>query len=266
MSAATYEQIVNQPFLYANNGQLSWTSNTTLTVAAGQFRDTTNSYDINIGNFLGVNPGVTANTNTVINGAVNGVNGLDTGALANNTLYYVYVIVDPQLYHLPACIISKNLPSVGPLMPFGYGAYRRIGQVTTNGSAQFLLFYQVGTGSSRTYQFDAPIAVVSAAGSTTVVAAALNPYIPSISAYQVAFNAAFTPATAGNAFSLQPTGGTGFPVVATAEVVSQAQKYVPFRMLALLNAASPVQPSIGYKTTSASDALTLNIIGYDDTI
>ncbi|MHB8603606.1 MAG: hypothetical protein ACYC9R_13310, partial [Nitrosotalea sp.] len=195
-------QVVNQGQLYATGCQLSWLSNTTLSVAAGQVRDSTNAFDMLIGNYLGqTNPSASLNVATTLNAAVNGLNGLDTGSLAANSLLYIYMIADPTGFKSTGVIASLNAPSVGPLMPFGYGLYRRVGQAVTDGSSHFRLFWQSGMMQSRLYEYDAPVAVVSATGSTSATAVAINTLVPSINPIGVNFTASLTPATAGNSFS-----------------------------------------------------------------
>lgn len=258
-------QLYAQPLLYVNGCQLSWGSNTTLSVAAGQLRDFTNSFDMTIGNFLGqTNPSASANVATTINAAAaNGLNALDTGSLAASTRYNVFIVADPTGFKPTGAILSANAVSVGPVMPFGYGLARYVGQVLTDGSAHFLLFFQSGSMNQRTYQYDAPIVVVNALGSTSAVPLSLGNTVPNRAPIPVIFTASFTANTASNAFSLQPTGGTAFPVVVSAEVVAQAKKCAPFEMTALISSGNA---SIAWKTTSASDSLTLNVMGYKDTI
>src|SRR6266568_7546379 len=98
------EQIVNAPQLYVNNLNISRASSTTLLIAAGQCRDSTNVFDM----FL---PSA-----TTINAAVNGLNGLDTGSLIATKMYYVYVIADPSGFKPTGCLMSL---SASPVLPFG---------------------------------------------------------------------------------------------------------------------------------------------------
>jgi hypothetical protein len=255
-------QIVSQPQLYATGCTMTWASNTTITVSAGQLRDSTNMYDINVGNYLGINPSVTANTTTTLNMTVNGVNGLDVGTFAASSTYYVYVVADSTGYNQP-CVIASL--ATQPYLPLGYSIWRRVGQFISNSSTHIILFYQTGTKSQRTYQYDAPI-ILSLSGSTTPVAVALTASVPNLFVVPVYLSATLNPATAANSASIQPTGGTGFPVVISAPVASAIQKFAPFRITPAFNTATPAELSISYETTSGSDALTLSVIGYDDYI
>lgn len=253
MSVSQNEPVVNLPFLYFTGFQLAWGSNTTLTVASGQCRDSANVYDMSV-----------STASTTINAATNGLNGLDTGSLAASTFYYVYVIGDATGFKPTGFILSTNAPSTGPLLPSGYSIFRRAGQVKTDGSSHFLLFYQTGTKAERTYYYDTPISVLSAGTSATFLAVSLAAAVTAVNVLPVYLRASYTPNAAGNAFSLRPTGSSvsaaNAPVVISAEVMSQAQKYAPIK---IIPQTATGNLSIDY-VVNASDSLTLGVVGYDD--
>jgi|ERR1700761_1189577 len=257
----TVQQIVNYPFLYINGAQLNWVSGTTFTVSSGLARSSNNALDMNIGNFNGqANSGTAANVLTTVNAAVVGVNGIDTGSLAANTFYYVFIIADSTGFKPTAALMS--LSSTGPTLPFGYDSFRRIGQVLTSGASVILAFNVRGNFYERYYQYDAPIVVVNGLGAATATTLSLSSAVPVNSAKgPVSLSASFTAATAANSFSIRPTGGTGYPVVASAPVVSQAFKIAPFNVNAQSTAGVI---SIDYLTSASGDALTLNVVGYID--
>jgi|HubBroStandDraft_1064217.scaffolds.fasta_scaffold00305_33 hypothetical protein len=260
-----YEQIVNQPFLYINGMNITVASTTTLTVTNGQCRDITDEFDIIIPAPFISSPPAT----TTINAAVNGLNGLDTGVLANNTWYAVYAIfsvtrsnsTNPAGY-----ILSANLVNNPTLPPF-YNVIRRIGWALTDGSAHFLTYWQAGNGSTRTYQWDIPITVHASADVTTSFAAqALNTAIPTSNALPTILGGLWTPNSAGDALSLRPTTSTstnGVQVV-SGDVAAVAHVIQPFQFIPALNTSTPPEPSIDLKGTSASDLLTLNVVGFVD--
>lgn len=66
---------------------------------------------------------------------------LDTGAIANNTWYHVYII---QRSDTNVVDIVISLSASSPTFPTNYDRGRRIGAMKTNGSAQWLLFTQLG--------------------------------------------------------------------------------------------------------------------------
>lgn len=249
MAISTYEQIVNDGFLYINGLGTTYTSATTLTVGTGQCRDSGNVFDL----FL--------NSPAVLNSGVVGVNGLDTGTVAINSLYYIYLIGDLTNNNPSALLIS--LSSSAPVMPAGYGLLRLIGAWATNGSAQFYVGYQTGSGSAKNFYYDAPVSVLSGGSSATFAAVDLSAVVPAVNTLNEVFlNAQYTPNTAGNTFSLRPTGssasGGASTIVASGVVAAKAQDFPMFRMISKLATG---KPEIDYIVQS-SDALTLLVAGF----
>ncbi len=248
---ATFDPIVNLPASYVNNATIAYGSNTTLTVAPGQVRDSTNVNDLVL------------SASTTVNAAVNGINGLDTGSLAANKCYAVFIIADPTGVQVTGTIIS--LSATAPTLPFGYGLFRRIGWILTDASSHFLKFYQLGSGASnvRTYYYDSPVSVLSGGASATFAAVSLVNGVPAMNA-AIFLNAAYTPAVAGNAASIRPTGSSvaanASPVILTGDVIAKAQDFSAIKTVALL--ATGV-PSIDYVVQS-SDALSLSVAGFED--
>jgi hypothetical protein len=80
---------------------------------------------------------VSVNVNPDASGT--GANGLDTGALANSTWYYLWVIYNGTTV---AGLISTS--STAPTMPSGYTFKAMLGAVRTDGSAHFTKFWQSG--------------------------------------------------------------------------------------------------------------------------
>lgn len=74
-----------------------------------------------------------------LNAANTGANGIDTGALANNTWYYIYLISDGTT---TASLLSAS--ATAPTMPAGYIYKYRVGTQRTGGSATFLRIRQAG--------------------------------------------------------------------------------------------------------------------------
>lgn len=106
--------------LYENIPLLSRVSSTSATLPATFNGQTTK---VMIGSQLYTMSGaLTLSTATV------GAGGLDTGALARNTLWRVFAIVH-QTTNLPALVASQALKSTGPTMPSGYSsAFRMVGE------------------------------------------------------------------------------------------------------------------------------------------
>lgn len=163
--------MVNAGSLYINGLGISpGTTNVLVNVAAGAARDSTNQDDIVFG------------SSVIINSAVNGANGLDTGSatLANNTFYYVFAIgsslssgqeisniqavstmasgttilngtvIAEGTITQPSATVSNNpqpagllsLSATAPTLPLGYDMFRRIGAVLTDGAGHILPFWQ----------------------------------------------------------------------------------------------------------------------------
>jgi hypothetical protein len=254
------EQIVNAPYLALNGLAVSnnaTTPNTKLTVAAGICRDSLNIYDLNLGNYLGANPNLSANTTTVIDTAIVGLNGLDTGVLLASKVYYIYVISDPQGYNPSGCIIS--LSSV-PALPLGYGIYRLIGYWTTDASVHFFKGYYSGNNTGKTFWYDAvqPTAVVT--GNATVYTAVdLSALVPAVDNIPVRFSLGLTPSAGGDTASFRPTGGTGDSYILSGQV-SAIKLNANVKLLAKLSSG---KAEIDYKVSSAGDSLAISVLGYD---
>jgi hypothetical protein len=256
--------IVNLPFFYINGAIVSTVAAHTsqLSLSAGIMRDSSNTYDMNIGNFNGqVNPNATLNVATTINCAVNGFNGLDTGSLGVSKVYYIYVISDPVSGLASGAMASLAAPSVGPLMPFGYSAFRHVGFAVTSSGSVFLAAYTTGVNSNRNFFYDAPISVGTTSTSASYAAIDLTKFVPLINNLPVYLNASIS-GTAGDTLSLQPGNATGDAVVIEAQVNSQAVRQQVL-VLAQNTAISTVQsPTINYKN-SGTDTIVILVGGFN---
>lgn len=241
----------NDPFLYVSNMDLVYATTTTLTVTAGMCRDQSNIYDI-------VVP-----VNTTISFNNYGFNAIDQGTITASSLYTIYAIADGREFNPPGFVAS--LSNTIPFLPAGYSVYRRIGQVAVGSGSTILDFYQFGTGTDRTYQYDIPITALSAGSSATFASFHMEKFVPSIINTPVIMTAEYTPATAGNICYLRPTGSTQTTTVpfASGVVISVAQYLPPTTMLCGLNTNG--QPSFDYEVQT-SDALTVRVIGYRDAL
>lgn len=247
------EQLVNLGFTYKTGLNVSWASNKTVNVAAGQCRDMTNAFDIVI-----PSNGQTAPLTASL--LFNGANGLDTGTVAANTLYYLYVIFDQTYKNVPALLFS--LSATAPLMPSlngrTYGSFRLIDSVYTNSSSNILLFYNTAANNGVYKQYDTPISVLSSGTATTFTAINLSTAVPAAIFGAVKFQSIFTPNTAGHAVTFQPTGGTGtsYTIDGVVATVSQTDS---FELLPLLVSGNP---EISYAVSNSSDSISLSVQGY----
>jgi len=148
--------IVNKGESYINGLGISWATSTTITLAAGQARDSQNINDIVLS--------AAATINVRRSGVVNGIDiGTATGNLAINTLYAVYAIGDSNGNNASGGLVSLNF--VAPQLPSGYDMYRRVGAFKSDATAVpgtlILKFAQAGNGVSRWMYYSLPIQVLN---------------------------------------------------------------------------------------------------------
>ncbi len=257
--------IVNGPAFYINGMKITndaTTPNTKLNITAGICRDSTNTFDINLGNFNGQNNSGSANAVTTINAAVNGINGLDTGSIAAAKVYYIYVIGDPVSGLATGAMVSLALPSVGPLMPFGYSVFRWVGCITTAaGGATFVLGYWSGNQNARRFTYDSPIATsVTAGTSATYAAIVLTTLVPAVADLPVLFKANWTANAAADTFNMNGGNSTGDAWSMIAPVAGGTAHTVGFgTVLSQLVAAVPTAQ---YKV-SAVGGVAINVAAYE---
>ncbi len=245
---------VTLPDLYVNGCQGAWVSDTTRSIAPGQLRDSTNTYDILF------------DTPLIVSSAFNGVNGLDTGTVAENTRYYVFVIFDYTNTNLPASLLSLSPDS--PVMPslngITYGAFRLVDTTVTDGSSNFLLDYNHSANENTIYkQYDAPQSVLSAGVDTTYTAVNLSTdgIVPVFGFGKIWLNAAYTPKAAGDIAQIQPTGATGNFIVINGIVASvvQTSQIMILPSLGQISMISPFSANISYNISDATSPAGLDL-------
>jgi len=254
--------VSNKAALYVNRLEISLnatTPNTKIDVNAGACRDSTNTYDIVVGNYEGAVPNsiIPANSITTINGAVNGINGLDTGTLAASTMYYIHAIFDNTMKLPSGLVLSLSLTA--PLLPAGYSSFRWIGQWTTDSSVHFLAGYNYGTGTQRLFFYDAVQSTgLDAGSSTTYSSINLVNLVPAIDNIPVWLVNTLTPGAASRVLNVRPTGSAGDALTVIGQVAA-----VPISSKQLVNAKlSSSAPSIQYKVTNAGDVAAVQLAGF----
>lgn len=245
------------PNLYAQNGQVSRIGNTTLSVAVGQFRDSLNQFDIPVGFFL--NDSASTPAAVTLNAAVNGANGLDTGALAASTVYAVHAILDPTGFNSPAVLLS--LSATAPTMPFGYGPFRRIGWAVTDSSVHFLAITQTGTGNTREYFYDTKQIVLNAGTATSFTAIDLSAFVPTL-VTPVTFDYSYLPTAASSVLQLRATGSSATTVT---NVMTSAAARAQGQVRIMTGIASS-KAEVDYLSSSGSDATTLYVYSFVDNL
>lgn len=147
-----------------------------------------------------------------INSAASGANGLDTGTLAANTWYSVWVIWNGTTV---AGLLSASPTS--PTMPAGYTYKARVGWIRTDGTgnkwplgfqqAGRVVHYKVAAGTNLTAL---PTIASGVHGSVTVptwVSSSVSAFVPSTAGrYTVS---AFVTATSGNTLIVAPSSSFG---------------------------------------------------------
>jgi hypothetical protein len=226
---------------------LAYASTTTITVAAGKCSDST---AINV---------IDLATGVTLNAAVNGLNGLDTGSLANSTHYFVFAIGDSTQNNPSGVLLSTSATT--PYLPGGYDMIRRIGAVLTDGSAHIRDFTQRGFGLDRAMWYADAIATnITAGASTSFAAVTASASAPSVAkelflksvltadagaTRTAAFKATSSSSTAGQAFTSSPAS-----TVTTASVVCPCD----------------ASGAISYLVSNAAAAIAISVSGYLDSL
>lgn len=242
--------VVNAGYLSVQNLQLAIASNTTITMAAGQARDSTNVNDIVL------SAGVT------LNAANNGINGLDTGSLAASSLYAIYVVGDSSENNDAGALLSLASNS-SPLLPVGYDMSRLIGYARTDGSVHFLKGYWSGSSNDRLFVYDVPLATAVTAGSSATYAAVdLSGLVPAVANVPVQIESNWTANAAADTLALQPLNAVGDTVKYIAAVAgATAHTLVRDYVQAQLTSGAP---KINYKVSAGTVAL--NVAAYQYSI
>lgn len=232
------------------------TPNTVLTIGSGVTIDSTDTFQM-------INNGTISITATT-----NGLNGLDTGSLAASKVYAVFLVSDPVTLQPIGGMVS--LSATAPLIPFSYSAFKLVGYIATDASSHFLLgYWTAGEGNSRrVFMYDAPQATaVTAGASTTYANVDLTKFVPILTSGNrpvwIATN--FSANAAGDTLKLQPGNAVGDAVTITAPVVAGTAHVTSNSfLLAQTVAISTVpSPTVNYKVTSGSDAVAINVAGYE---
>lgn len=249
--------VVNLGEKYIDGLRLAWASATTLTVAIGAARDSTNVSDI------------TLESAATISTASNGANGLDQGTIANSTLYAVHVIgnsldasVQPGrgiVSSSPAAAGLLSTSATAPLLPAGYDMFRRIGYVLTSGAGALLAFYQTGNGHDRWMHYDVSIATdITAGASATYADVDCTASVPLIDTI-IELDCTFTPTGADDQLVIVPNGSTS-----TNGLNRMSGSAAGVVKIGHMTCPCEGDSTLEYKVTGS--AVALNVQGYLDTL
>lgn len=233
--------------------QVSVASTTTLGVAAGSCRDSSDEQNIDLPSAV------------VINFANAGVvNGIDTGAIGASKLYYVYVIgssLDPSGEEKPVGGLVSL--SSSPLLPPGYDMYRRVGWARSGAGSTLLTMYQSGEGNVRQYSYDTMIVALASGTATTLTAIDLSASCPPLNNMKVNFFVEFTPASAGDTVKFAPFGSTATVIPGVSGAVAAVKQSMQVPVLAKLDTATPKVLYINSAAVCDSD---IWVQGFEDVL
>lgn len=238
----------------ARNVVVKQTGNATATIAADE---------IIVETALGGACAKLASVSLTLNAAGTGANGLDTGALANSTFYYVYVIYNPSTA-TKACLATTAGSGAtiygGANMPSGYTQSALVGVLLTDGSAHF----RVTTQYSREVFYQSALTVLSN----------LTPLVSSLTTQSLSASVPPIAKTCSGALSLNPAAttnhlqvaadstGTGLQegsIVTSNTVTNVTTIYLPFRQVPMITANTIF---INYGSTTGSTTNSLVITGF----
>lgn len=248
------QPIINAPYLCQFGGNLSYNSTTLLNITAGQFRDSTNTYDI-------VVP-----SNVILNTAVIGLNGV-SATLAASSLYSVYAITSSQGF-LPSGYLldlTVNPLTDAPSLPTGYDVYRRIGFVNIDSSSHIIKFSQTGNQDVRTYSWATPISVLSSGNATSATDISLYAAVPPVSTCIVA-SFTYTPHTVSNVATIYNSVADTAIFTLNSTVVSVPTSGQFTCHVTPATISSVYTASLGYSVTESDDTLDIQVMSFTDYI
>jgi len=259
MTTPALQPIYNDAILYKQGGRILVTGTTSLTIQSCLTRSNTDSMDINIGDYFG------ARTNTVLNAAINGLNGLDTGTFAASKVYAIHAIADSAGYNPSGFLMS--LSATAPVMPSGnyssgYSEFRRIGWAVSDGSTHFRGLIPYGEGNGVIYTFDEGVIALNAGTSATQAAIDLSTMVPAVDGIEISLQAILNPAAASRTAKVCPStstiANTRFTLTGqVASVLVTQNLSLPARIVSSL-------PKIDYIMSNADSSLTLYVNGFVD--
>lgn len=255
MSTLNAVPVVNLRVPYITGLFVSYATGTTLTVSAGQCSDSGNVFDMVLPNAI------------TINAALNGLNGLDTGSLAANKIYSIFLVSDPVTGLATGAVLS--LSTTTPFMPFvngvTYSVYKRIGWVYTDSGAAFFLRQLVsGSNLDRMYMIDSTPLALNFSGTMPTSAGTANTvdltgFIPSLGiATNLWLFVAWGSNTSGDALYIFPTGFGGTTAIYQPATSATTD---PVPVLMMVGADRLLHY---YATRSSDTPLQIKIIGFMD--
>lgn len=235
--------------LYADGCNVAYATATTATIATGQVRDSTNSFDIAITSEL------------TLNMEASGVNGIDTGVFTADSIYYVFVVFDETYANPPACVAS--LSQTSPVMPSLHGStysqFRMVGLLFSDATPELLNFAVCGTGNARFYQPADSTLPLSGGNSTITATISLDGFIPASNYGRVQLRPQFTPFAAGSVARIGTFDSTEYVFVDSGIVAAVVQ----ISQIDILPTNDAGIPTLTYLVDNAGSALDLRVTGFE---
>ncbi len=242
------DSVIRLPNLYKYGLSISNFSATSkkLIVSDGMCRDSNNAVDIEVGSEL------------TLDGSVNGANGLDSGTIAVNKMYAIYVIADSRYNLLVAGLISLASNET-PTIPKNYDSYRLIGYWSTNGTPNFYYGHYQGTGNDLIFWYGGTYNIILSAGNaTSLTDVYLDAFVPPVDNTLAVITAEFIPASSGNYCRI------GSPVSLAADFFQYGQ-VDGIKIVSQLSVNSQISSgviAIQYMVSNAADGLSAWINGF----
>ncbi len=184
---------------------------------------------------------------------VTGANGLDTGVVAANTWYFVWLIFNPSTSTVAGLF---SLSSTSPTMPAGYTKSRRVGSIR-RGATALLNILQVGDFCRYTNNDGGAGILNNVAISATFAAASAATFVPP-TATRVWGRFAVVSATGNLDIYTRVTGST----LATGGVVMSTLNFVGIESWFEVSSAQ----SVDWRGAPASGSLYIDATGYIDPV
>ena len=231
-----------------------------INISAGTCRDSNNVMDMALG---AANPNLQGNTVAAplsVDITLEGAGGLDAGSVAASSVYAVYMVADSRGYESVSAVFSLASNSA-PTMPFGYDSYRLIGYAVTDSSSDLLLAFWSGNGSDRLFSYDSAQVVLGGGNATSATGVSLITVVPPVNNTPIWLYSDFTANAANDVLNFKGYNQTGNIINIRAAVAgATAHLHTQSYLLAQLNSSAP---SIKYLVSSASDAVTAYVTGFE---
>lgn len=252
--------VIPLPNPYPTGLSVRYVSATQVIIDSGKCWDSTSTFNM------------TVDSSITVNAQAHGVNGLDQGALANNTLYHIHLISSSLNSIKMAAILSTSASS--PLMPAGYDLNKIVGFVATDGSGNFIKFYSVGKGTARKYYYDTIINVVNASTASGVNDVTLQSCVPAINNTLIMLNPSITPSggSGNNYLQFLAPGSFSFGIGAIAfsptlvgQIGNVLGSGIYWSMSRLINGVAAMR--FYYATQGGGlGPMSINVIGFEFTV